>query len=129
MKKLLVIVLFLFALCASYAQRFGVEIDQCFVTRYYASGNRTFMAYGDVYVETDPKEFVDLRVKVVTDPRIADFLVFKTTDTPQDCGEWRFVKDRSKAKFTIRFVKEWEDCTIYYTPHRDRAGWYIVFRH
>lgn len=89
----------------------------------------TFSAYGNVYVETNPKEPVHLEVRVVSNPAIADFSVYKTTDTPKQCGEWRFVKDRSKADFSIRYVKEHEDCTIHFTSNRNDAGWNIVFRH
>jgi len=119
MKKLLFVVLFCMTLCASYAQR--IRIDGCNVTRYYASVTNYFMAFGDVYAETDPKEPVDLEVKVTNSPQ-ATCWVYKTTDKPQNCGEWRFVKDRSKAKFTIRYVKEHEDCTVRFVSNRSEAG-------
>ena len=35
---------------------------------------------------------------------------------------------KSKADFSIRFVNEWEDCTIIFTSNRDDAGWNIVLR-
>ncbi len=119
MKKLSVVFLLMLSLSVSFAQR--IKFDGCKVTRYYASVTSEFYAYGDVFVETDPKEPVDIEVKVVSDI-YATVWVYKATDKPQDCGEWRFVKDRSKAKFTIRFVKEHEDCTIRFVPNRSDAG-------
>ena len=127
MKKLLLLFLFIVSLCASNAQ--NVVIDECKVTCDYGFMRETFSAYGNVYVETDPKEPVQLEVKVVSNPAIADFSVYKTSDTPKQCGEWRFVNDRSKADFSIRYVKEWEDCTIVFTSDRKNAGWNIVYRH
>ena len=127
MRKLLLLFLFLVTLCPLKAQ--NVVIDKCKVTCDYGFMKETFSAYGDVYVETNPKEPVHLEVRVVSNPAIADFSVYKTTDTPEQCGEWRFVKDRSKADFSIRYVKEWEDCTIYFTSDRKNAGWNIVLRH
>ena len=126
MKKFLLLFLFCLPLCVSFAQ--SVVIDECKVTCDYGFMKETFSAYGNVYVETDPKEPVHLEVKVVTNPASADFSVYKTTDTPKQCGEWRFVKDRSKADFSIRYVKEWEDCTVVFTSDRNDAGWNIVLR-
>ena len=119
MKKLLLLFLFCLPLCVSFAQR--IKIDECNVTRYYASVTHHFMAFGSVYVETDPKEPVDICVKVVNSSP-ATFSIYKTTDKPQDCGEWRFVNDRSKAKFTIRYVKDHEDCTVRFVQNRSDAG-------
>ena len=127
MKKLLFVVLFCLFLCASFAQ--NVVIDECKITCDYGFQKETFSAYGNVYVETNPKEPVELEVRVVSNPAIADFSVYKTSDTPKQCGEWRFVKDRSKADFSIRYVKEWEDCTIVFTSDRKNAGRNIVHRH
>ena len=127
MKKLLFVVLFCLSLCASFAQ--NVVIDECKITCDYGFQKETFSAYGNVYVETNPKEPVELEVRVVSNPAIADFSVYKTSDTPKQCGEWRFVKDRSKSDFSIRYVKEWEDCTIVFTSDRKNAGRNIVHRH
>lgn len=90
MKKFISSLFILFVVSCAFAQ--NVVIDECHVTRYYASVTSYFYAYGDVYVETDPKEPVDLEVKV-TNERLAQCWVYVTTDKPQDCGEWRFVKD------------------------------------
>ncbi|MBR3659076.1 MAG: hypothetical protein IKN61_04110 [Bacteroidaceae bacterium] len=127
MKKFLLVFVFICSLCVSYAQ--SVKIDECKITCDYGFMKETFSAYGNVYIETNPKEPVELEVRIVTNPAIADFSVFKTTDTPKQCGEWRFVKDRSKADFSIRYVKEHEDCTIHFTSNRNDAGWNIVLRH
>ncbi len=127
MKKFLSVLLFMFALCAMNAQE--VVIDECKVTCDYGFMRETFSAYGNVYVETNPKEPVHLEVRVVSNPAIADFSVYRTTDAPKQCGEWRFVKDRSQADFSIRYVKEREDCTIVFTSNRKDAGWNIVHRH
>ena len=121
MKKFLFIVLFFIFLCTSYAQR--VTIDECQVTKNYGFQTYTFTAMGNVYIETDPKEPVELRVRIVTNPGYADFCVFKTPDTPKQCGEWKFVKNKSEAKFAIRYVKDGEDCTVYFVSNRDEAGW------
>ena len=123
MKKILFVSIFTFCFGICFSQRERVHIENgCLVTRFYASATSRFMAYGNVYVETDPKEPVDLCVKVVDSPKGATFKVYKTTDTPQSCGEWRFVNDRSKAKFTIRYVKQYEDCTVFFVNDRSRAG-------
>lgn len=111
----------------TYAQ--NVVINECSVTCDYGGMQYTFSAYGNVYIETDPKEPVELEVRIVANPSSADFSVFKTSDTPGQCGEWRFVKNRSKADFSIRYVKEHEDCTIFFTSRREEAGWNVVFRH
>lgn len=121
MKKLLFIFLFLFSLLTLNAQH--IKIDGCHVTRYYASVTNYFMAFGDVFVETDPKEPVDMDVKITNNPHATGW-IYKTSDKPQDCGEWRFVTDRSKAKFTIRYVKEHEDCTIRFVSNRSDAGFW-----
>ncbi len=126
MKKFLFVVLFVLSLCVSYAQY--IKIDGCNVTRCYGSLTRYFMAFGNVYVETDPKEPVDIRVRVTTISP-ATFSIYKTDNEPQDCGEWRFVKDRSKAKFTIRYVKDHEDCTIRFVPNRSDAGCWGYVEH
>lgn len=92
MKKFISSLFILFVVSCAFAQ--NVVIDECYVTRYYASVTSSFYAYGNVFVETDPKEPVDLRVKVASDSHdIAQCRIFVTTDKPQDCGEWRFVKD------------------------------------
>lgn len=128
MKKFISSLFILFVVSCAFAQ--NVVIDECYVTRYYASVTSYFYAYGDVYVETDPKEPVDLRVKVASDSHdIAQCRIFVTTDKPQDCGEWRFVKDRSTAKFTVRFVKEYEDCVIRYVSNRSDAGCWGYIEH
>ena len=123
MKIILVFILFfLSALCAS-AQE--AEINGCYVTSYCAndkSCSHSFEAYGNVYVETNPRMPVDLEVRIVQTEREATYNVYKTTDTPQKCGEWRFVNDPSKARFTIRYVKDWEDCRIWFTNDRSKAG-------
>ena len=126
MKKFLLVLVFFVALYAMKAQ--NVVIDECKVTCDYGFMRETFSAYGNVYVETNPNEPVHLEVRVVSNPAIADFSVYKTSDTPKQCGEWHFVKDRSKADFTIRYVKEHEDCTIHFTSDRNDAGWNIVLR-
>lgn len=126
MKKFLILFLFCLPLCTLNAQ--SIRIDGCNVTRYYASETAEFMAFGNVYVETDPHEPVDIYVKVTNDPH-ADMWIYKTTDKPQDCGEWRFVSDRSKAKFTIRYVKEHEDCTIRFVLNRSEAGCWGFIEH
>lgn len=121
MKKILLVLVFVCSLCISFAQR--VKIDDCQVTKNYGFQTYTFTAMGNVYLETDPKEPVELRVRIVTNPGYADFCIFKTTDTPKKCGEWKFVKNRSEAKFAIRYVKDGEDCTICFVSDRNKAGW------
>lgn len=126
MKKFISSLFILFVVSCAFAQ--SVVFDGCHVTRYYASVTSYFYAYGDVYVETDPKEPVELEVKIASRHSGADFTIYRTTDTPKQCGEWRFVNNKSKADFSIRFVNEWEDCTIIFTSNRDDAGWNIVLR-
>ena len=121
MKKLLLLFLFSMLLCVSFAQ--SVKIDECQVSKNYGFQTYTFTAMGDVYLETNPREPVELRVRIVTNPGFADFCVYKATDTPKQCGEWHFVKDRSKATFAIRYVKDGEDCTVCFVSDRSKAGW------
>ena len=125
MKKFISSLFILFVVSCAFAQ--NVVIDECKVTKDYGFQQYTFSVYGDVYVETDPKEPVELEVKV-TNERLAQCWVYVTTDKPQDCGEWRFAKDRSKAKFTIRYVNEFEDCSIYFVKERSSAGWQYLLR-
>ena len=126
MKKFISSLFILFVISCAFAQ--NVVIDECKVTKDYGFQQYTFSVYGDVYVETDPKEPVELEVKIASRHSGADFTIYRTTDTPKQCGEWRFVNNKSKADFSIRFVNEWEDCTIIFTSNRDDAGWNIVLR-
>ncbi len=123
MKNLLLVFVFMFSFLCLKAQE--VEIDGCYVTVAHDWGGmkqtHSFEAYGDVYVETNPLEPVDLRIEIVDKSMFSDLCVFKTTDTPQKCGEWRFVSDRSKARFTIRFVKEHADYYIFFVDERKDA--------
>lgn len=121
MRKILFLFLLLVSLCALKAQ--NVVIDECQVSKNYGFETYTFTAMGNVYLETDAKEPVELRVRIVTNPGFADFCVYKSADTPKQCGEWRFVKDRSKATFAIRYVKDGEDCTVCFVSDRSKAGW------
>lgn len=125
MRKLFSVFILFVSILAANAQ--GVVINECSITCDYGGMQYTFPANGNVYIETNPKEPVELEVRIVTNPAIANFSVFKTPDVPRQCGEWRFVKDRNKADFSIRYVKEHEDCTIYFTSKRDEAGWNVVF--
>lgn len=126
MKKSLFVFLFLFSLCALNAQ--NVDVNGCTLTLQFASVTETYEAYGDVYVERDIRKFSDLNVRVVTNPRDATYNVYRTTDTPRKCGEWRFVDSPDKAKFIVYFVKDGdfleEDFTIYYVSDRSKAGFY-----
>ena len=119
MKKIFSILLFVFATICVQAQ---VEINGCDITSVYGDRTTYFEIYGNVYVITSPKEHADIEVRVVDSPQKATYNIYKTTDTPRKCGEWRFVSDRSKAKFTIRYVKDREDCRIFFTNDRSKAG-------
>ena len=117
--------LFVFFVPCFLANAQEAEINGCYVTRYWTSdhgSSHSFEAYGDVYVETDPSEPVDLKVKIVHSEREASYNVFKTVSTPQKCGEWRFTTNKEKATFTIRYVKDWEDCSIFFVNDRSKAG-------
>ncbi len=120
MKNFLLVFAFVFSFLCLKAQE--TEIDGCTVTSYYGNETHIFEAYGNVYVETDPTEPVDLYVEIVNQAKFSDFCVYKTTDTPKECCEWRFVTDRSKARFTIRYVKEHADCYVYFVKERKDAG-------
>ncbi|MCM8872542.1 MAG: hypothetical protein NDJ65_04595 [Paludibacteraceae bacterium] len=101
-----------------------VEIDGCEVTitDTFAGEQKIFYAYGNVYVVTDPKEPADLKVYVSSSP--SSCCIYRCKDKPQDCGEWRFVKNRKDAKFTIRYVKQDDDydCRIRFTNNRSGAS-------
>ncbi len=123
MRKLFFLfVLFVFCFFAN-AQE--TEINGCYVTRYWNydhGSSHSFEAYGDVYVETDPSEPVDMKVKIVQREEDATYNVFRIYSEPQKCGEWRFVNDPSKARFTIRYVKDREDCSVFFVKDRTKAG-------
>ena len=104
-----------------------VEINGCEVTitDTFAGEQTTFYAYGNVYVVTNPKEWADLDVRVVDSPKKATYIVYRCKDKPQKCGEWRFVRNRKDAKFTVRYVKldaDHYDCNIFFTTDRSKAG-------
>lgn len=126
MKKILFVILFLFAMHALNAQ--DVDINGCTIKVQFASEEETFEAYGDVYVERDIRKYSDLNVRVVTNPKYATYYVCRVTDTPRKCGEWRLVDSPDKAKFIVYFVKDGEfieeDFTIYYVPDRSKAGFF-----
>jgi hypothetical protein len=92
------------------------------VSREYGFETVTFMLSGSVYVVTNPNEHADLHVKVVNDPGIAVLYVYRTNRDDFDCGIWRFVKNRRDAKFTVRFVKKYEQIAIYYVSSPKEAG-------
>ena len=125
MKKLLFVFLFMLSFRA-FAQ--NVEVNGCTITLKYESLTEVFEAYGDVYVETNIKNTANVVVKIVDKPDDATYKVFKTTDTPKKCGEWRFVKERNKAKFTVYFVKDGdfieEDFRICFINNRNDSGFY-----
>ncbi|MDD4848940.1 MAG: hypothetical protein PHR53_09310 [Bacteroidales bacterium] len=123
MKNLLFVCFFWFSCFCLTAQE--VEINGCQVTIYHTwdrGSSTSFYAYGNVYVETDPTEPVDFDVEIVDQPKFSDFCVYKTTYTPKECCEWRFVSDRKQAKFVIRYVKEHADCYVYFVKERKDAG-------
>jgi hypothetical protein len=128
MKKMFIPIVFIaFATCTQAQTSEPTEINGCTVTAYHGNETTQFEAYGNVYVLTDKdKERADMRVRVVNSPKYATYKVFRCTDKPNKCGEWRFVTDRREAKFTIRFVYDdfWQDCTIYYTDDRKNAGYF-----
>jgi hypothetical protein len=105
-----------------------VDVNGCTLTLRYASVVETYEAYGDIYVEKDIKKNSDLNIRVVNNPKDATYFVYRTADTPQKCGEWRFVNNPDKAKFIIYFVKDGdsleEDFTIYYVSDRSKAGFH-----
>ena len=119
MKKVFSVLLFVFAAIYVQAQ---VEINGCDIISVYGDRTIYFEIYGNVYVITNPKEHADIEVRVVDSPQKATYNIYKTTDTPRKCGEWRFVNNRNQAKFTIRYVKEHEDCRIFFTSDRSKAG-------
>lgn len=124
MRKLVSIFIIVFA-CTTLAAQEQTEINGCYVTRYWTydhGSSHSFEAYGDVYVETDPSEPVDMKVRIVQKEEDATYNVFKTNSEPQNCGEWRFTNNKDKAKFTIRYVKDWEDCRVFFVKDRNKAG-------
>ncbi|MDR0829838.1 MAG: hypothetical protein LBN95_06985 [Prevotellaceae bacterium] len=124
MKKLLCLLSLFFVLGTVFAQ--NVEINGCAIVRHYYGAGETlqFECYGNVFVVTAPNEHADLYVKVVNSPKYATYKIFRCTDKPRSCGEWRFVTDRKQAKFTVKFVKDNEDFRIYYTDNRSSAGFF-----
>lgn len=82
----------------------------CMFTKNLGTVTRTFSLWGRVRV-VKGNEYADLRVKVITDKRVADDLeVTIVKDEPKRCGEWLFVNNRED--FTIKFVDKYEDITI-----------------
>ena len=126
MKKFLLVFVLLYGFYALMAQ--DVDVNGCTLTLRYASVVETYEAYGDIYVEKDIKKNSNLNVRIVSNPQDATYFVYRTTDTPKKCGEWRFVNNPDKAKFIIYFVKDGdfleEDFTIYYVSDRSKAGFH-----
>lgn len=122
MQRFLLVVVFIASALSLTAQTREPEINGCYITTCYGNETAEFEAFGNVFIETDPKEPVDLYVRVVDSPEEATYVVYKTTDTPKKCGEWCFVKRRAQAKFTIRYVKEYENIRVYFTKNRSKAG-------
>ncbi len=112
--------------CTSLLAQKQTEINGCYVTHYSTSFQscHSFEVCGNVYVETDPTEPVDMYVKVVKSIDDATYKIYRTNNEPQKCGEWRFVSKREDAKFTIRYVKEQEDCRIVFVKDRSLAGFF-----
>jgi hypothetical protein len=103
-----------------------INIDGCHVDRYYQwSGSIHFEAYGNVFVVTSPTESADIYVKLRNSSEYASWTIYKTTKEPKRCGEWRFVTDPSKAKFTIKFVDDNEDITIRFTTDPNNIGFNV----
>ncbi|MDR3287082.1 MAG: hypothetical protein LBT27_06540 [Prevotellaceae bacterium] len=115
MKRLSFILLFTFVCVACIAQSEHPLIKDCAITKNFGMSSETFFLWGHVRVVTDPKEYADFNVKIVSSPALADVYVKRVTSAPFECGEWHFVtskKDAPPFTVTIRFVTEWEEFTI-----------------
>ncbi|MDR3226133.1 MAG: hypothetical protein LBT56_00480 [Prevotellaceae bacterium] len=109
MKRLLLILLFVFAGIACFAQR----VVNCDFTKEYGCEIVTINLFGNVKVVTDEKEFVNFRVRIAKEGECCPDLFVKTViDNADECGEWHFVKSDKDARFSVIFVEEFEDFTI-----------------
>ncbi|MDR1737976.1 MAG: hypothetical protein LBR66_04050 [Candidatus Symbiothrix sp.] len=123
MKRLILLTFFLTSGICSLPQE--TLINGCRITVYYSNdSSREFTPCGNVFVETNPRRRADLYVRVVADSTRATYKVFQCTDTPKKCGEWRFVNKRRDADFTIKYVAEFYDCSIFFTSNRASAGFF-----
>jgi hypothetical protein len=112
MKRLSVILLFTLCAAIGFAQSNHPLIKDCEITQEHGLASTTKSLWGNIKVVTNPKEYAELNVKIVSTPGLADVYV-KTVSTPPDqCGEWRFIKSAKDAWFTVRFVDAGEDFTI-----------------
>jgi hypothetical protein len=103
--KHLLLTVFLLAAGTCFAQSYR-PVKDCKITKSYGMMTRTWRLSGNVKIITDPKEFADLRVKIVDSA--ASISVKIVTYTPGECGEWRWATDKNglQPKFTIRIVDD-----------------------
>jgi hypothetical protein len=97
-------------------------VHDCRVSLSYGFQTVSFALSGNVFEVKDPAEHADLRIRVVDSPAAAVLYVYRTTGSIFDCGVWRFVGDRRRARFSVRFVKEHEDITVFWVNSPKLAG-------
>ena len=124
MKKVFSVLLFVFAAIYVQAQ---VEINGCDIISVYGDRTIYFEIYGNVYVITNPKEHADIEVRVVDSPQKATYNIYKTTDTPRKCGEWRFVNNRNQANLPSVMSKNMKIVAFFLLATVVKLGSNLIF--
>jgi hypothetical protein len=107
MKYLLLTLAIPFALCTVSAQQTYEPIKDCKITKSYGMMSMTWHLAGDVYLVTDKNESADLYVKVRRGKKEFASLGVTVVKRPAcECGEWRWVKNKEDALFTVKFVDD-----------------------
>jgi hypothetical protein len=110
MKKLIIVLITTFIAFVANAQHHLIK--DCVATLDFGFESKIIYLSGKVKVITDPKEYADFNVKVITSSEFADVYVKKVKTRPSECGEWQFVESKKDAEFTVRFVDKGEDFDI-----------------
>lgn len=133
-KRCLIVVLIVLSVCCARGQddwrKWAVvsneksNIDYEALTWTSWTGSKMFSLWGNVYVAR-PCEKADFDVKIVKSrTEWADLDINITYDDWQNKGQWRFVGDRSKADFSIRFVKGDEHFSVRFISYKEWFDWW-----
>ena len=105
-----------------------LEIVDCHIKYEKRYSGGYFGLNANVYVVTDNYTVPDFYVYLADEEYPGyDISVYRTNSEPSECGEWRFVDDPSKARFTIKFVDDYDkhfDFRIRYVDSPEKAGVY-----
>jgi hypothetical protein len=124
MKRLLLIFAGLFVYAATSAPQSYEPIKDCKITKSYGMISMTWRLSGNVYLVTDKNESADLYAKVRRKKgEYASLYVKEVERVPCRCGEWRWVKDKKDANFTVKFVDDmFFDFTVKFVGKDELSG-------